>query len=139
MFVRVKTTQSNSNYRSHNDSYARGILTDDQYEEGKKKSLISIQMCFWGWLYDFIPLFSQGLSTILREKYDLSFVHLPDAIVSFILIPFLHLMNDEETKLIILMAASENRANCLTMSHFLTANSCFSSILHWYKLKTKFN
>ena len=60
-------------------------------------------MCFWGWLYDFIPLFSQGLSTILREKYDLSFVHLPDAIVSFILIPFLHLMNDEETKLIILM------------------------------------
>ena len=103
MFINVKTTHYNSNYRSHNDSYARGILTDDQYEEGKKKSLISIQMCFWGWLYDFIPLFSQGLSTILREKYDLSFVHLPDAIVSFILIPFLHLMNDEETKLIILM------------------------------------
>ena len=40
-------------------------------------------------------------STILRDNYNIPNIYLPDAILTFILIPFLHLMNEEETKLII--------------------------------------
>ena len=90
-------------FRSHDDSYARGVLTDDQYEEGKKRSLISMKMCFWGWLYDFIALFSNVFSTLLRDNFNIPNIHIPDAMVSFVMIPFLHLMNDEETKLIIFL------------------------------------
>ena len=88
-------------FRSHDESYARGVLTDNQYEEGKKRSLISMKMCLWGWIYDFITLFWQIFSTILRDNYNIPNIYMPDAILSFIMIPFLHLMNDEETKLII--------------------------------------
>ena len=60
-----------------------------------------MKMCLWGWIYDFITLFWQVFSTILRDNYNIPNIYMPDAILSFILIPFLHLMNDEETKLII--------------------------------------
>ena len=90
-----------SYFSSHDDSFARGVLTDDQYEQGKRKSLISMKMCFWGWLYEFITLLCQMFSTILRDNYNIPNIYLPDAILTFILIPFLHLMNEEETKLII--------------------------------------
>ena len=60
-------------------------------------------MCFWGWLYDFIALFSNVFSTVLRDNFNIPNIHIPDAMVSFVLIPFLHLMNDEETKLIIFL------------------------------------
>ena len=89
-------------FRSHDDSYARGILSDDQYQDGKRKSLISLKMCFLGWLYEFIAIFFVIFSTHLRDNFPfLQNLHIPDAVVSFVLIPFLHLMNDEETKMII--------------------------------------
>ena len=60
-----------------------------------------MKMCLWGWIYDYFALFWNIFSTILRDNYNIPNIYMPDAILSFILIPFLHLMNDEETKLII--------------------------------------
>ena len=60
-----------------------------------------MKMCFLGWLYEFIVLFCLIFSTIIRDNYNIPNIYFPDAILSFMLVPFLHLMNDEETKLII--------------------------------------
>jgi hypothetical protein len=87
--------------RSHDDSYSRGVLSEESYLTGKKRSLISLQMCFMGWLYELLSIGSAVITPFLH-KHGIPNLHFIDAIVMFLVIPFLHLMNDEDTKGIIL-------------------------------------
>ena len=83
-----------------------------------------MKMCLWGWIYNFSTLFWQIFSTILRDNYNIPNIHMPDAILSFVLIPFLHLMNDEETKLIIFSENwFEGMKYVLGMRHKINASS----------------
>ena len=53
------------------------------------------------WMYELIGTLSAILTPFL-SKLKIPNLHYPDAIVMFMVIPFLHLMNDEDTKIIIL-------------------------------------
>ena len=88
-------------FRSNDDSYSRGVLTEKAYLRGKKRSIISLQMCFMGWLYELLAILSAILSPILKKTFGIPNTHWFDAIIMFVAIPFCHLMNDEETKGII--------------------------------------
>ena len=90
--------------RSNDDSYARGVLSDKAYERGKARSLISIKMCMISWI---IELFGTSLTVSLTflRKFGFRKIHYPYLFIMYVVIPFTHLMNDEETKGII---AEEN-------------------------------
>ena len=87
-------------FRSNDDSYSRGVLTERAYLRGKKRSIISLQMCFMGWLYELLSIASIVLTPILTNL-GVPNIHWIDAIIMFFAIPFVHLLNDEETKGII--------------------------------------
>ena len=53
------------------------------------------------WLYELIAMLSAILTPYLR-KQGIPNLYYPDAIVMFVVIPFVHIMNDEDTKIIIL-------------------------------------
>jgi hypothetical protein len=57
-------------------------------------------MCFIGWLYELLSIGS-AIITPIFNKHGIHNIHVIDAIIMFVVIPFLHLMNDEETKAII--------------------------------------
>jgi hypothetical protein len=57
-----------------------------------------------GWLYELLSIGSVAI-TPLVNKIGVHNIHFIDAIIMFVVIPFVHLMNDEETKAII---AEEN-------------------------------
>ena len=86
--------------RSNDHSYSRGVLSEESYLRGEKRSLISLQMCFMGWLIELLSIVSSIISPFLL-KHGVANVHFIDAIIMFLVIPFLHLMNDDDTKAII--------------------------------------
>ena len=53
-----------------------------------------------GWIYELISNLSNFLTPLIRDA-GVPNVYLPDAIIMFVVIPVVHLMNDEETKQII--------------------------------------
>ena len=56
------------------------------------------------WLYEIVGMVTTCLSPLVVSN-GLKNPHYPDVILMFVVIPFVHLMNDEETKAII---AEEN-------------------------------
>ena len=58
-------------------------------------------MCLMAWLYELIATLS-AVTTPYLQKLGIPNLHFPDAIIMFVVIPFTHLMNDEDTKEIIL-------------------------------------
>ena len=58
-------------------------------------------MCCMAWMYELLATLSAILTPSLF-KIGISNLHYVDAIVMFVLIPFVYLMNDEDTKRIIL-------------------------------------
>ena len=86
--------------RTNFESYSRGVLTEHQYEDGTKRRLTNLQICFMGWIYESTGnLFT--IVTPFLHTLGLHGLHYPDAIMMFVLIPFAHLMNDEDTKTVI--------------------------------------
>ena len=83
---------------TNHESYSRGVLSELQYEDGKKRRLTNLQICFMGWIFE-----STGnVITILAPSLNfIHGLHYLDAIMMFVLIPFAHLMNDEDTKTVI--------------------------------------
>ena len=63
--------------------------------------MISLKICFMAWLYEFIAVVFTSLSPLLRD-HGSQFLHYPDALVMFVIIPFIHLMNHEDIKTIII-------------------------------------
>ena len=53
------------------------------------------------WLYEFLAIASAMFTPLLHE-YGIPNLHMLDAIIMSIVIPFSHLMNDEDTKEVIL-------------------------------------
>ena len=87
-------------YRTNDESYKLGVLSEGQHKEGKRRRLTNIQICFMAWIYEstgnYVTIF-----TPLLHKLGMHGLHFPDAIMMFVLFPFLHLMNDEDTKTVI--------------------------------------
>ena len=87
-------------FRSNKESFLRGVLSERSFERGNKRRLVSLKICFMSWRYELIGVIFTILTPILRE---LGFrkAYYFDAILMFVVIPFLHLMNDEDTKTIV--------------------------------------
>ena len=88
-------------FRTHDESYSRGALSDAQYANGKKRSIISLKMCFIGCLLEALGGIFVLLFTYLHSL-GLHNLHYPDCFIMNVIIPFVYLMNDEDTKGIIL-------------------------------------
>ena len=52
------------------------------------------------WLYEYIGVLMALISPFLRAL-GLRYLYFPDAILMFVVIPFVHLMNDEDVKTVI--------------------------------------
>ena len=87
--------------RSNKESYSRGAVSAAAYEKGKKRSLVSLKMCILSWL---IELISSLFAISFGMLHNLGFhnLHYPDCIIVNIVIPMVHLINDEDTKGVIL-------------------------------------
>ena len=57
-------------------------------------------MCYMNWLYELCATLAASLTHILHH-FGVPNRYFVDAILMFVVIPFVHLMNDEETKGII--------------------------------------
>ena len=57
-------------------------------------------MCFMAWVYELIATLFAILSPYLH-KQGIPNLYYPDAITMFVVIPFVHIMNDEDTKIIV--------------------------------------
>ena len=79
----------------------RGVLSENMYKEDKKRSIISLELCCMSWLYEFLAILSAILTPFLHE-FGIPNLHMFDAVIMFIVIPLTHLLNDEDTKQIIL-------------------------------------
>ena len=90
--------------RSEEDSFSRGILSEASFIQGKKRRLVNLKMCFTGWLIEALATLSAILTPFLHNL-GLHNLHFPDVIIMSVVIPFVHLINDEDTKAII---AEEN-------------------------------
>ena len=78
-----------------------GATNERSYSNGNKRRLVSLKICLISWLYELIgTLFTVLSPTLLSFGYR--YVHYPDAILMFVAIPLIHLINDEDTKTIIL-------------------------------------
>ena len=87
-------------HRHADDSFLKGVLTEEKYAYGKSRAMVSLKICFLSWLYE--------LSTVVITAVSPTVVslgmHHPyyfDTIVMFLVIPFFQLMNDEGTKSVI--------------------------------------
>ena len=58
-------------------------------------------MCCMAWLYELVATLTAA-TTPLLQKLEIPNLHYPDAIISFVVMPLVYLMNDEDTKTIIL-------------------------------------
>ena len=84
-------------YRDAAESYSNGVLSQESYEYGKSRAMVSLKICVLGWGYEF---FANILTAVSPSLLSLGLQHqyYIDAILLFLGIPFIHLMNDEETK-----------------------------------------
>ena len=92
-------------YRSNDGSYSRGVLSDSSYEYGKKRSLVSIKLCFISWVIELVGFVLFAASYTILHEFGIKYLHYPDCIGVNVVIPLVHLMQDDETKGII---AEEN-------------------------------
>ena len=85
------------------DSFSSGAVSEASFLRGEKRSLVSIQVCYTGWLLEYIAIASTAIS-ILLGLFDINIpnIHFLDAVIMSIVIPFIHILNDEITKGIIL-------------------------------------
>ena len=61
-------------------------------------------MCFMGCIYEILAILAALLSALLGsqiQEFSIPNIHFPDVILMFVVIPFMHLLNDEDTKGII--------------------------------------
>ena len=86
-------------HRNTDDSFLKGVLTEETYEYGNARAMVSLKICFLSWLYEFIGTIVTTVSPNLVVSFGLQhWVHFIDCIMVFLFIPFFHLLNDEETK-----------------------------------------
>ena len=84
-------------FRQHDESFARGILNEEFHNYNICRRTISFKICFVGWLLELAGVAMTALTPTLH-RLGFSNLYYPDAIIMFVLIPFLHITNDDETK-----------------------------------------
>ena len=84
-------------HRNADDSFLKGVLTEETYEYGNSRTMVSLKICFLSWLYEFIGTIITAMSPKLISL-GLRHMYFIDSLIMFLVIPFCHLMNDEETK-----------------------------------------
>ena len=84
-------------HRNTDDSFLKGVLTEETYEYGNSRTMVSLKICFLSWLYEFIGTIITAVSPKLISL-GLRHIYFIDSLIMFLVIPFCHLMNDEETK-----------------------------------------
>ena len=84
-------------YRHADDSFVTGVLTAETYAYGKNRTMVSLKLCFMSWLYELFGTLVTVLSPTLHSM-GIRYYYYVDAIIMFLVIPFCHLMNDDETK-----------------------------------------
>ena len=87
--------------RHADDSFVKGVLTEQTYEDGKARTMVSLKICFLSWLYELLGTVATLLSPNLHSL-GIRYYYYLDAIIMFLVIPFCHLMNDDATKAIII-------------------------------------
>ena len=93
-------------FRSNLDSYTKGVCNENGYKSLEKRRLTQINVCFLGWLLEVFLTVLTGLWTLLQNIGLARTVAYPYAefFLSFfrsVVISFVFLLNDEETKTII--------------------------------------
>ena len=91
-------------FRDNFHSLSIGAISEESYTRGEKRSLISLQMCFMASMVEMFAIATAILSGILGaqlQELSVPNIHFPDAIFMSVIIPFIHLLNQEETKGII--------------------------------------
>ena len=58
-------------------------------------------MCFMGWLYEVLSTMFVLILPTLKQKYEIHNTYLTYPVIMFVVIPGLHILNDEETKAVI--------------------------------------
>ena len=86
--------------RSNDASFARGVLAKQSYIRRKDTRMVSLQMCFMGWLFELIAIVFACLAPLLHH-FEIPNLQMIDCTMMFVLIPFFHLLNDEKTNGII--------------------------------------
>ena len=86
--------------RSNDASFARGVLAKQSYIRRKDTRMVSLQMCFMGWLFELVAIVFACLVPLLHH-FEIPNLHMIDCTMMFVLIPFFHLLNDEKTNGII--------------------------------------
>ena len=84
-------------YRYADDSFVNGVLTAETYAHGKTRTMVSLKLCFLSWLYELCGTLVTVLSPTLHSM-GIRYYYYVDAIIMFLVIPFCHLMNNDETK-----------------------------------------
>ena len=84
-------------HRNTDDSFLKGVLTEETYEYGNSRTMVSLKICFLSWLYELIGTIITAVSPTL-VSLGLRHIYFIDSLIMFLVIPFCHLMNDEETK-----------------------------------------
>ena len=60
--------------------------------------MVSLRMCVISWILEIFGTLCQVLFILINSHFGNSGIHYIEAITMFIIIPFVHLMNDDDTK-----------------------------------------
>ena len=90
-------------YRDANASRLTGVVSEENYANGQRRTMISLNICFSSWLFELLGTVITLLSPTL-QALGIRYYYYFDAIIMFLVIPFCHLMNDEATKGVVLQS-----------------------------------
>ena len=93
-------------YRSNLDSFKKGVYDENSYNSLERRRMTSLSVCFLGWLLEVFLTVLVGLFMLLKhlgiEKgFYYPYFDFFRAFFRATVIPFVHLMNEEETKTVI--------------------------------------
>ena len=84
-------------FRSNKDSLSRGAISSEAYFRGQKRSLVSLKICFIGWLCELFGVII-FIMTPFQTYIGFHYFQCIDVILMFIVNPLVYLVNDEDTK-----------------------------------------
>ena len=85
------------------ESFNNGVYNENTYNSLEKRRATSIEVCFLGWLLESFLTIIIGIIILLQsigleDLYMYPHLEFFQTIVRFVVIPFVHVMNDEDTK-----------------------------------------
>ena len=76
------------------------MFSAKDYRSGNVRRMVSLQLCIIGWMYELIGTIMTVLTPVFHAIGIRNFSYV-DALIMFVVIPFINLTNDETTKGII--------------------------------------